>query len=353
MVSNYQGTFRKLIAWQAAKKLTQEVYRLANRFPSEEIYGLTSQMKRASISIMSNLAEGNQRTGPKDILHFFNIAFSSLTELDCQSEVSFDLGYIKHDQYQALVELINKAAYLIFRLIESKKHPNSRNSPQSPKSLNGGFTLVELLVVVSIVAILSVSSVIGFGHLGNTLKAKEAAGYISDVVKQEELKILRGDFDKAVIHFLQDYLVIEEWPTGASATLSLGSACAGSTDYQITYSDGNLTQKDGEGEVVLVKPVTASSECISNFKTSEDLEWNYQLASGGQFSAILRFVHFNLQRDGEQNGLWITENPGWKVEIFAPYGRKRFFKLDGSSADGLAMAVGNTNEGVSEPIVLR
>jgi four helix bundle protein len=356
-VNNYQGTFRKLIAWQAAKKLTQEVYRLANRFPPDEMYGLTSQMKRASISIMSNLAEGNQRTGPKDILQFFNIAFSSLTELDCQSEVAFDLGYIKHDQYQALVELINKAAFLIFRLIESKKHPNSRNSLQSLKSPNSGFSLVELLVVVSIVAILSVSSVIGFGYLGNSLRAKEAAGFISDIVKQEELKILRGDFNKAVVHFLPDYLVIEEWQSNATESLSLNPAtCNAPPDNHIEYpikisQTGNLTKKDGEGVVLEVRPVADTDPPIcAPFANALETEWSYQLASGDQLSAALRFIHFNLQRDNSQGKLSILSNAGAVAEIRAPYGRKSFYKADGSSADALTLDVGDIN--VRESVTL-
>ena len=77
MTKVYQGTFRKLVVWQAAKKLTKEIYKITNKFPSEEKFGLSSQMKRAAISIMSNIAEGNQRVSKKDALNFFNISFSS------------------------------------------------------------------------------------------------------------------------------------------------------------------------------------------------------------------------------------------------------------------------------------
>jgi four helix bundle protein len=355
-VGNYQGTFRKLIAWQAAKKLTHEAYRLANQFPHEGIYGLSSQMKRASISIMSNLAEGNQRTGPKDILNFLNIAFSSLTELDCQSEVAFDLGYIKNDQYPILGELINKTAFLIFRLIESKKNPKSLNSPQSPKSPNRGFTLVELLVVVAIVAILSVSSVIGFGYLGNTLKARESAGFLSDIVKQEELKVLRGDFDKAVIHFLSDYLVIEEWPSGAAESLGFVNTTCNTNDYEIHYAaSGNLTQKNGDGDVIQVKPVIGSDTGIEcpGFLKAKDTEWNFQLTSGDQSSAIIRYVHFNLQRDNIQDPLRLNSNAGAKAVVYAPYGRKRFFDKDGNPKDSLVLQIGNSDEGVSEQVTLQ
>lgn len=125
MMKTYKGTFRKLIVWQVAKELTKEIYRISNKFPSEEKYGLISQMKRASISIMSNLAEGNQRAGMKDSLHFFNIAFSSLIELDNQAEIAYELGYINKKDYEKLIELINKNSYLIFKLIKSNQSKKS------------------------------------------------------------------------------------------------------------------------------------------------------------------------------------------------------------------------------------
>ena len=159
-----------------------------------------------------------------------------------------------------------------------------------------------------------------------------------------------------MVHFLQDYLVIEEWPTGATEALSLDSVCGGSSpDYKIAYSQsGNLTQKDGEGVVLQVKPVAGTSdapvsECIP-FKTSKDLEWNYQLTSGDHLSAVFRFVHFNLQRDSDQGKLSILSNAGAVAEIRAPYGRKSFYKADSNLADSLTLDVGDTN--VRESITL-
>lgn len=235
---------------------------------------------------------------------------------------------------------------------------------QKDHSSDCGFTLVELLVVVSIVAILSVSSVIGFGSLGETLRARESAGFISDTVKQEELKVLRGDFEKAVIHFLKDYMVIEEWPTGATEDLKFLEVTCATGDYQIefaTTASGNLTQKDGDGVVLEVKPVVAPNVPVCpSFKTSHDVEWNYQLANADRSSAIVRFVHFNLQRDGIQEGLSLKSGDRSKVEIFAPYGRKRFFKwvtepapphLDPSSS--LVITVGNADTSVNEAVTLQ
>jgi len=237
------------------------------------------------------------------------------------------------------------------------KKQNYRNHCHQLNHLNqsSGFSLVELLVVVSIVSILSVSSVIGFGYLGDTLKAKEAAGFISDIMKQEELKVLRGDFSKAVVHILADYLVIEEWQADAIDVLALGSNDCDSNNYKILYkASGNLTQKDQDGNVIQVKPVTSSSnECII-FKspTNKDLEWNYQLVSGEQSSAVLRFVHFNLQRDDMGGGLTIRSSAGSRVEIFAPYGRKRYFRPDGTSASSLPIVVGNVEKDLFEVIFL-
>lgn len=106
----YQYSFEKLNVWQNARMLTKELYITTSVFPSEEKYGLVSQMRRAVISVSSNIAEGSSRKTEKDQAHFYTIAYSSLVELLNQLILSFDLEFLQEDKYVDLrkrVELIS------------------------------------------------------------------------------------------------------------------------------------------------------------------------------------------------------------------------------------------------------
>lgn len=85
----------KLDAWKASMDLVNGVYKLTQAFPKEEVYGLTAQMRRAAVSIPSNLAEGAARTGQREFAQFLNIARGSLSELETQLLISADLGYLE------------------------------------------------------------------------------------------------------------------------------------------------------------------------------------------------------------------------------------------------------------------
>jgi len=89
---------------------------LTSTFPREERFGLVDQMRRAAVSVMSNLAEGCGRTSAKDQAHFSQIAFGSLLEVDSQLQLSIDLGFISHDDYgnkrETILELIKRISAL-------------------------------------------------------------------------------------------------------------------------------------------------------------------------------------------------------------------------------------------------
>jgi four helix bundle protein len=116
----YQSSFRKLIVWQKGKELTLFIYKITKAFPTEEKFAMVSQMRRASYSFMANIAEGNEKKHFKDRNNFFNIAHGSLVELDCFAELAYELKYIDESDYKKLLELLNKAGYLLVQFIKSQ-----------------------------------------------------------------------------------------------------------------------------------------------------------------------------------------------------------------------------------------
>ena len=98
----------KLKAWKNAMDLVDEIYKVSKDFPSEEKFGLTSQMRRAAISVPSNLAEGAARKGKAEFANFVNIAKGSLSELETQLIISKRQNYI--DDISNLLELIGKVS---------------------------------------------------------------------------------------------------------------------------------------------------------------------------------------------------------------------------------------------------
>ena len=124
----YQNSFRQLIVWQKAKELTLRIYNITKGFPKEETYALVSQLRRASSSVMANIAEGNERVGVKDRLKFFNQAKSSLVEVDCFWELAENLGYLNERDYLDVLECINKTAYLLNKFMFSQKSQQSQRS---------------------------------------------------------------------------------------------------------------------------------------------------------------------------------------------------------------------------------
>lgn len=99
--SEYRG-YRDLECWQKADDLVVEIYRVTKQFPKEEIYGLASQMRRASVSVAANIAEGSARQHRKEYIQFLYLAQSSLTELGYYIHLAWRLNYIKEETYKQL-----------------------------------------------------------------------------------------------------------------------------------------------------------------------------------------------------------------------------------------------------------
>jgi len=110
-------SYRDLIVWQKSMDLVVEVYKMIANFPQNEIYGLTSQIKRAVVSVPSNIAEGYGRRSTGDYQRFLNIAMGSLFELQTQLEISIRLNYLKTDQFTNLNELSKEIERMLSSLI--------------------------------------------------------------------------------------------------------------------------------------------------------------------------------------------------------------------------------------------
>lgn len=95
-------SFRELIVWQKAHQLVLRTYRLTKKHPKEELFGLTSQMRRAAVSIAANIVEGYRKRGKADKARFMNISEGSLDELSYYFILSNDLEYITNEEYEQL-----------------------------------------------------------------------------------------------------------------------------------------------------------------------------------------------------------------------------------------------------------
>lgn len=115
-------TFKDLIAWQKGHLLVLEIYKTTKKFPKEEQFGLTSQLRRCSISITSNIAEGFSRNTYKDKAQFYAISLGSVTELQNQIQIAYDVGLISSKEYLDLDSLSVEVHKIINGLLKSSRN---------------------------------------------------------------------------------------------------------------------------------------------------------------------------------------------------------------------------------------
>jgi four helix bundle protein len=113
--------FRNLQVWQKSMELARQVYRLTKQFPKEEMFGLTSQMRRAAISVPSNIAEGQGRLTDRAFSLFLGHSRGSLFELETQAELAESLGYMKKEQLDKLLAASSEVGRMLNGLLNSMK----------------------------------------------------------------------------------------------------------------------------------------------------------------------------------------------------------------------------------------
>jgi carbamoyl-phosphate synthase large subunit len=124
--------YKELLVWQKGMVLAKLVYQLTQKFLAEERYGLTSQMRRAAVSVPSNIAEGQARRGTNEFLQFLSVAEGSLAELDTQLSLSIELGFTQQSEVEpALKEIdeLQKMLVALKRKLASYSPLATRHSP--------------------------------------------------------------------------------------------------------------------------------------------------------------------------------------------------------------------------------
>ena len=135
--------YRKLLVYQHAMMLLEDVYHLTKKFPSSELHGLTNQIQRAAVSIPSNIAEGMGRFSIKDRIRFIDICNGSVMEVMCQLEIAQRLGYISEDDFKKQEINIATIAKMILGLrknLEVKLNNNQRLSDEENKGMDISLT---------------------------------------------------------------------------------------------------------------------------------------------------------------------------------------------------------------------
>ena len=126
------ASYRELRVWKKSIELVTEIYRLCAYLPKEETYGLADQMKRAAVSIPSNIAEGQARNSEKDFIRFLYIAQGSRAELETQLEICVQLHYFSKDQIASAEAFSSQTGRMIRTLISTLQHhslPTTNHQP--------------------------------------------------------------------------------------------------------------------------------------------------------------------------------------------------------------------------------
>ena len=121
-----QFRFEKLEVWHDTRRLNQKIYQLSHLFPRDEIYGLTSQLRRASVSVSANIAEGSGRNSDKDFAHFLELSYGSIMEVASLMFLAFDEGYVSKDDLELILPEIECIGARIAALNRSLKIQTSK-----------------------------------------------------------------------------------------------------------------------------------------------------------------------------------------------------------------------------------
>ena len=119
-------SFRDLKVWRAAMTLVEDIYRISKRFPPDERFGLGAQLRRAAVSIPSNIGEGKRRKRQRAFLNHLDIALGSQGEVDVQLELALRLGFLQADHYDVIAKRVDEVGRMLNGLIASIQPDDER-----------------------------------------------------------------------------------------------------------------------------------------------------------------------------------------------------------------------------------
>ena len=127
--------FRNLSVWQRSRRLTKSVYEMTTDYPGSEEFGLKSQMRRAAVSICSNIAEGCGRRGDREFRRFLDVAMGSACELECETILSFDLAFITEGAQEEILETLIQIKRMLGGLLSRLGWGRLPNLPQRDRNV--------------------------------------------------------------------------------------------------------------------------------------------------------------------------------------------------------------------------
>ncbi len=113
--------FKELVIWKKSRAFCTEIYSITSSFPNDEKFGITNQLRRASVSITSNIAEGSSRNSNKDFSRFLEIAIGSAYEIETQLLIASDLGFLKSNKSETLIEQLEEIIKMISKFSSTLK----------------------------------------------------------------------------------------------------------------------------------------------------------------------------------------------------------------------------------------
>ena len=119
--------YKKLDVWKVGREINKEIYLLAGDFPKSEMYGLISQMRRASISVISNIGEGCSCDSNKDFIRYLRISMCSVKELECQFYSALDVGYIDEFKFDKIMKRLDGLGRMLWKYINYLKEGKKNN----------------------------------------------------------------------------------------------------------------------------------------------------------------------------------------------------------------------------------